>query len=152
MLQIRGEEGRRYMRRYPKSQSLMKRLEEGWGRKERKQTPILFKDLLKDRPKGGSDSKRRGTTGDLGEQMKCSARTFGGCWPAPAPDNWAGPGMRPGVTHCPQPAPLGPEGRRQPGAGDPGPAERPAKEKGGSPLPPHLPTAGPGVCRSYGGL
>lgn len=137
------------MQRYPKSQSLMKSLEEEWGRKERKQAPILFKDLLKDRPKWGNYSKRRGTAGNLEEQMKRSARTVD---PLRLQTTGPGGGCGPGSpTACSQRRSV-PEAAGSPGRAIPDRRSGPRRKGGCSSLLPYLPTTGPGVCRSYGGL
>lgn len=82
MLQIRG--GRHPVQRYPKSQSLVKRLKEGW----RGDPPPLFKDLLKGRPEAGESDNKGSLTGrDLREQTKRRAGSFGVCLLPPDSQN-----------------------------------------------------------------
>lgn len=98
MLQIRG--GRHPVQRYPKSQSLVKRLKEGW----RGDPPPPFKDLLKGRPEAGeSGNKGRLTGGDVREQAKRRAGSFGVCLLPPDSQNkerLVRPRSQPGVSRC----------------------------------------------------
>lgn len=139
------------MQRYPKSQSLVKRLKEGW----RGDPPPRFKDLLKGRPEAGESDNKGSLTGrDLREQTKRRAGSFGVCLLPPDSQNkerLVRPRSQPGVSRC-RP---GRTPRALDAGGSLGRAMAPAAAaRGGggesellapSPHPPN-------ACRSYGGL